>query len=153
MDRQYVKENAKSLERLRKLVNNITDDELKLVIYKEGLTIAALLGHVAFWDERRRFLLRKWKLNGVTPSMIADEDVDILNDALTPFFLAISPRKLAEMAIRNAEALDNELEKISPELIKAIEAIGDRHALNRGIHRNMHLDEIDAFLKAKPKVR
>ena len=61
MEKQYVKENNKSRERLRNLVNNITDEELSLVIYKEGWTIAAILAHIAFWDERRVVLMRKWK--------------------------------------------------------------------------------------------
>ena len=54
MDRSYVMKNTKSRERLHRLVNDISDSELKLVIYKEGWTIAAALAHLAFWDERRR---------------------------------------------------------------------------------------------------
>ncbi len=50
------------------------------------------------------------------------------------------------MAVNAAAALDRELEGISPELIKAIEALGDEHALDRSIHRKMHLDEIEAKL-------
>ena len=149
MERQFVIDNTRERERLRKLVNEIADKELNFVIYKEGLTIAAVLGHVAFWDERRRVLLRKWKQKGVTPSGITDDDVDPINGALSPFLLAIPPRKLAEMAISIAETLDSELEKISPDLIAAIEALGDSHALNRSIHRKPHLDEIDVFLKAR----
>ena len=146
MDRSFVTENTKSRERLRKLVEQITDKELKLIIYKEGWTVAAALGHLAFWDERRRVLLKKWQQKGVTPSQYIE---DIVNDALIPLLLAIPPRKAAELAVLTAEALDKELEELPPDMITAIESLKDRHALNRAIHRKMHLDEIDALLKTK----
>jgi hypothetical protein len=146
MERQYVIKNARSRERLRKLVNEMTDKELTLIIYKEGWTIAVALAHLAFWDERRRLLIRKWKQKGVTPSPFEE---DIINNALLPFLLAIPPRKAANLAVLTAEALDHELEELSPDMITAIKSLGDRHALNRSIHRKMHLDEIEALLKAK----
>ena len=46
-------------------------------------------------------------------------------------------------------ALDKELEELPSEMITAIEALKEPFALNRGIHRKMHLDEIDALLKAR----
>ncbi len=146
MVRQFVAENARERERLRKLVNKITDEELTLALNVEGWTVAVALAHLAFWDERRLVLLRKWKKNGVTPSPI---DQDIVNDSLVPFFLAIPPRKAANQSILTAEALDRELEEVSPDLIAVIEALGDSHALDRSIHRKMHLDEIEAFLRTK----
>jgi hypothetical protein len=46
-----------------------------------------------------------------------------------------------------AQKIDREIEKLTPESIDAITALGDRHALNRAIHRKMHLDEIENLLK------
>ena len=146
MDKPWVKENNRERERLRKLVENISDSELKLVIYKEGWTIAVALAHLAFWDERRRVMLKIWKQKGVAQSPYVE---DIVNDALIPLTLAIPPRKAAELAVTTAEALDKELEELSPEMITAIEALKESNALNRGAHRKMHLDEIEALLKAK----
>jgi hypothetical protein len=34
-------------------------------------------------------------------------------------------------------------------MVLAISRMGDVHALNRGVHRKMHLDEIDVLLAAK----
>jgi len=147
MSRQFIVENAKERERLRNLVNNITDEELTTALYEEGWTIAVALAHLAFWDKRRLVLVRKWKQEGVTPTPVIDED--LINDTLVPFLLAIPPRKAAELATLMAETLDHELEEASPDLITAIEALGDRHALNRSIHRKMHLDDIEALLKTK----
>jgi hypothetical protein len=150
MATKYAAENAKSLARLRQFVNSVTDAELKLVIYKEGWTVAVALAHLAFWDERRRVMLKLWKQEGVKPSPYV---FDIINDALIPVLLAIPPRKAAELAVTTAAALDKELEELPPEMVKAIEALKEPTALDRAHHRNMHLDEINALLKAKGKPR
>lgn len=146
MEHQFTIENRKGRERLLKLVKGITDEELNLVIYKEGWTVAVALAHLAFWDQRRLGLVQKWKQKGATPS---PSDDDIINDALLPFLLEIPPRKAANLSVITAQALDHELEGLTPELFRAIEALKDRHALNRSIHRKMHLDEIEALLKSK----
>jgi hypothetical protein len=146
MERQFVSANKRELERLKKVANSLSVGELKLVIYKEGWTIAVVLAHLAFWDERRRVMLKIWKQKGVAQSPYFE---DIFNDALLPLLLAIPPRKAADLAIITAEALDKELEKLPAVMIKAIEALKEPNALNRAIHRKMHLDEIEAFLKTK----
>jgi hypothetical protein len=146
MDRPFIVENARERERLRALVGRITDEELGLLLYDEGWTIAVALAHLAFWDQRRLVLVRKWKQQGVTPSPIDD---DITNDALLPFLLALHPRVAANLSISSAEALDHELEGASPDLVTAIESLGDRHALDRSIHRRMHLDDIESLLQQR----
>jgi hypothetical protein len=50
MDRSYVTENTKSRERLRRMVSNISDSELELVIYKEGWAIAAAMAYLVWLD-------------------------------------------------------------------------------------------------------
>jgi hypothetical protein len=148
MNKQFITENARELERMQKLVNSITDEELAIILYKEGWTIAAALAHLAFWDQRRLLLVRKWKQNGISPSPL---DENIINDVLLSFFLAIPPRKAADLSISIAGELDRELESLSPDIIAQIEKTGDRHALNRAIHRKMHVDEIEALLQTKWK--
>ena len=153
MERQYITENNRERERLRKLANEITDDELKLVVYKEGWTVAAALAHLAFWDEWSLLLLRKWKESGKVTFPPVDWDTinDILlpNDALLPFLLEIPPRTAANMAVSAAEAYDRELEETPPEMITEINNLNDETRLYRSIHRKMHLDEIEALLKSK----
>jgi hypothetical protein len=148
MEKQYIIDNNRERERLIKLVNEITDKELELVIYKEGWTIAVMLGHLAFWDERRRVMLKIWRQKGVANSPYIE---DIVNDTLIPLLLAIPLRKAADLCVLTAEALDKELEELSPEMITEIEALKVPFYLDRGFHRKIHLDEIDAFLKAKSK--
>jgi hypothetical protein len=151
MANKYDKENDKSRERLQKLLNSITDEELKYIIYKEGWTIAVMLGHIAFWDERRGLNLMEWKQNGITASGINELDTRIINDALVPFLLALAPRKAAGLALTAAEKVDGIIAGLSGELVKNIEGMGDEYALDRAKHRKMHLDEIDELLKAGRK--
>jgi hypothetical protein len=146
MDRSLIEENARSRERLQKIVNGMSDEELQIILYTEGWTIAVALAHIAFWDARRLQLIKKWEKEGVTSSEI---EGDIINDALIPFFLALPPRKAAELAVSSAQELDRKLEGLSPDFIAGIEKLGDRHSLNRSIHRNIHLDEIENLLKTR----
>jgi hypothetical protein len=146
MERQYVIENNRERARLCALVNRITDEELTSILYKEGRTVAVALVHLAFWDTRRIILLKKWKKDGISPS---PSDDDVLNDTMLPFFLKLDPREAARLAALSAITLDRDLEHLPFEMISAIEALGDRHALNRAIHRKMHLDDIESLLERK----
>ncbi len=150
MNNSYIEENDRERKRLIDLVNRITDRELSKQVYVEGWTVAVVFAHLAFWDERRIWLLRRWKKDGVRQSAYDDYITDMMNDSLLPFFLALEPRKAANMAVSIAEELDREIAGLSPKMVKAIEALGDPHALDRSIHRKLHLDEIDKLL-AKEK--
>ena len=150
MDKVIIAENTRSRERLRELVNDLTDEELSFVLYKEGWTVAAALAHIAFWDQRRIILMRKWQQNDKIDLGSLELDIyDIFNDSVLPFLLEIPPRKAASLAVLAAETLDRELEETSPALIEALEASGYSYALDRSFHRRMHLDEIEALLAEK----
>jgi hypothetical protein len=127
---------------LRALTERLTDEELIFPI-GNGWTIAVALAHLAFWDQRALFLLRKWKKDGVEASPI---DIDITNDALLPLWLAVPPRKAANLAISSAEAIDRELEEAPTELINEIVSLGEKFRLYRSFHRKQHLDEIEEYL-------
>ncbi|MGD2096925.1 MAG: DinB family protein [Desulfobacterales bacterium] len=142
MERLFVADNARELDRLRALTERLTDEELIFPI-GNGWTIAVALAHLAFWDQRALFLLRKWKKDGVEASPI---DIDITNDALLPLWLAVPPRKAANLAISSAEAIDRELEEAPTELINEIVSLGEKFRLYRSFHRKQHLDEIEEYL-------
>jgi hypothetical protein len=150
MERQFVIENKKERERLRKIVKGMTDEELNLIIYKEGWTIAVVLAHLAFWDNYALALLKRWKKDRVSPS---HHEWDNINDALLPLALDIPPRAVAELAVSSADAADREAEQSTPEFIKTVETLNEPYRLNRSIHRKLHLDEIEAFLKAKRSLK
>lgn len=143
MDRSFVTENARELQRLRSLVARLSDDELSLPSGTDW-TISIALAHLAFWDRRSLVLVSKWKSTGIELSPI---DVDITNDSLLPTWLVLPPRAAANLAVSAAQAIDDELAKSSPEFISQLESLGDKFQLFRSIHRKMHLDQIEESLK------
>src|SRR5512143_2861141 len=130
MEKPCVVENARERARLAALVERLTDKELRLAL-KAGWTIAAVLAHLAFWEQWSLVRLRRWKLSGVAASPV---DLDTVNDTFLPFGRALEPRVAAKMAVSSAEAIDGELEEIPDEMIRAIEDLGDRFRLYRAIH-------------------
>jgi hypothetical protein len=52
MNLLFAGENTKERERLVRLVNTVTDEQLTLTLYKEGWTVAVALAHLAYWDEK-----------------------------------------------------------------------------------------------------
>jgi hypothetical protein len=147
MERGYANENRKARERLIKMVKDMTDEELNLIIYKEGWTIAVALGHMAFWDMRRLELVKRWQRGELVRSDIDGVDMHTINDALVTLFLSMPPRRVTELAISAAEAVDKALTNLPADVLPSIEAMNDRGALDRAFHRKMHLDEIEVFLK------
>ena len=60
MTRSYVTENSAQRARLRALVDRLTDAELARPL-DAGWTVAAVLAHVAFWDQRALTLIERWE--------------------------------------------------------------------------------------------
>jgi len=145
MDRPFVLENARERLRLQTLVERLTEEELNLPLGTDW-TIAVALAHLAFWDQRALTLIRKWKTNGVEP---APYDIEVTNDSLLPLWRALPPRAAAQLALASAQAVDQELEEAPPELIAAIDGLGEKYRLYRSEHRKMHLDQIEEFLNKK----
>ncbi len=148
VDPSVIAENTATRERLRALLAHIDDEELARPL-GDGRTIATILGHVAFWDQRILVLLEHWARGDVQPSPADSEpeDVDWINDAADAFLLAIVPRDLAHLALRTAEDVDRQVERVAPELVAAIRAAGDPISLARFSHRGEHLDEIEHLLR------
>ena len=144
-DRPYITENSTERERLRALVARMGDADLRRPL-ADGWTVAATLAHVAFWDQRGLALLERWERNGIGPSPLP-ADVDAVNDATRALCLAIPPRAAAELAVATAEAIDQKIERLTPEMLAQMEAAGSPLGLKRATHRREHLDEIERLLK------
>jgi hypothetical protein len=69
-----------------------------------------------------------------------------VNDLSLPLWAAIPPRAAAKISIETAEALDARLESYPPALLEEIYVYNKRW-VERALHRNEHLDEVDAALK------
>jgi len=147
VDRSYVARNNAERARLEALVARLTDADLKRPL-AAGWTVAGVLAHLAFWDQRAFILLDRWQREGVTPPPDDEASIDWINDAAKPMFLALPPRRAAELAVAIAEATDRKVESLSDELVTRNAAADTPVTLTRANHRREHLDEIERGLKA-----
>ena len=145
-ERAHVQKNDEQRARLKALVGRASDADLGHPL-SGGWTVAGVLGHVAFWDQRIVELAEKWQRDGVAPPPSQEADVDWINDAAKPFLLAVPPRKAADLAVAIAEETDRRVAALSDDLMKKNAAAGSPLNLDRAEHRREHLDEIDAALK------
>src|SRR5262245_1817388 len=147
VDRSYVAENDAERARLRALVRRLGDQDLARPM-DAGWTVAGVLAHMAFWDQRIVVLLDEWEQRGPswTPPLEEEPDVNWVNDAGKLLCLALPPRAAAELAVSVAETVDRRVAAVSDAIIEANARAG---ALNwrRAEHRREHLDEIERALR------
>jgi hypothetical protein len=143
----YVQENADSRRRLEALVSRLSEADLARTT-DYGWTVAALLAHLAFWDHRMSVILHRWQEQGFDESPI---DSMAVNDALKVVCHALEPRTAARLAVSAAQTVDAEFETLSDEFVKEIEqhieATSTQFRMNRSLHRDGHLNDIEELLK------
>ena len=145
MDTSYSERNRAQRERLRAVAGRVSDEDLVRTIGEHGWTVAAALAHVAYWDGRMLGTLEVSLRHGLRPAWWDRAEVDAVNEARLPGWLAMPPREALEEALRTMEAIDRFIEGLAPEAARALAA--ERPvALNRSMHRSMHLDEIERAL-------
>lgn len=144
LDRSFVDVNRASTRRIRDLVARLTDEDMQHPV-GEHWTVAIALAHLAFWDRRVMYVLDQTENDGAL--VIPRVDI-IVNDLSLPLWAAIPPREAARLAIESAEALDSRLEAYPPALLAEIQAY-NRRWVSRGLHRDEHLDEVDAALNGR----
>jgi hypothetical protein len=146
VDRGFVEDNARERARLHALVGRLSDADLARPLSAEW-TVAGVLGHLAFWDQRILVLLDAWERRGVVPPPHHEADTDWINDAGKPFLLALPPRQAADLAVAIAGAVDRRIETLSDELVTGNAAAGHPLNFRRAEHRRQHLDEIESALR------
>ena len=144
-DRSYIEENTRERERQRALVERLDDDALHLAVNPHW-TVAAVLGHIAFWDGRVLALADKLERGEPFTSSDAEpEDVDWINDASRPLIHAIPPRELARLSLQIAEETDARVAELPLDRLWPRDPESPLYAV-RASHRGEHLDDIDAAL-------
>lgn len=142
----YARDNQASRLRLEALVRGLTEEDLaRSTDY--GWTVAGLLAHLAFWDQRMSVILKRWQDQGLDESPI---DSGAVNDALREICHALEPRTAAQLAVTAAQKIDAELDDLSAERVAEIEAHAEASStqfrMNRSLHRESHLKDIEALL-------
>ena len=143
-DRPYVAENDRERRRLEALVGKLDDAALSRTM-PAGWTVAAVLAHLAFWDQRIVLLSEQLRRGASVPPAEA-RDVDWINDAAKPTQLALAPRRAATLAVETARAADQAVAALSDDLLAKNAAAGSPINLLRAEHRRAHLDEIEHAL-------
>lgn len=146
VDRAWAAENRLERERLHALVARLGEDDLRRPM-PGGWTVAAVLAHLAFWDQRTLVLLEQWSRTGRPPRSMNETDVDWINDAAKPLCLALAPREAARLALMAADAVDAAVEALSDDRLAANAGAGRPLNVRRAEHRREHLDAIDAALR------
>ena len=142
LDPSYNDLNRTSTERIKKLAASLTDEEMQTRV-GEHWTVAIALAHLAWWDRRVMYVLDRSAQDG----KLFIPEIDIfVNDLSLPLWAAIPPREAARIAIETSADLDVRLETYSPNLLEEIYNYNKRWVV-RALHRNEHLDEVDAALK------
>lgn len=142
MTTPYDADNDASRARLEQFINGLTDEELRRPM-PYGETVAALLGHIAFFDRRVTVLLRRWRAGGIDDAPV---DSQMINDAMFPILAALEPRAAAGLCLRAAAECDAEVALITPDFQAAIESSGNFMRLNRALHRAGHIADIEEQL-------
>jgi hypothetical protein len=145
-DTSYVQENDRQRERMRALIERLTDDQLRTPV-NEHWTVAGVLGHVAFWDARALYLVDKLERDvPFIPDDIEHDNVDWVNDSARPLIHAIEPRAAAQLALRIASEIDTRVAAMDPTRMWPNDETSMLNAF-RSEHRGEHLDEIEAALR------
>src|SRR5215468_8636210 len=138
----FAESNRVQTERLRRLVGRL-DAGMLAVRLPNGWTVAVALAHIAFWDRQRLCLMRRWAAGNWCNS---GYDGELFNEVLLPFLEAIPPDRAVAMAVQTAEEVDAFLLTVPDEVVEAALARPDRPNLDRGMHREGHLDRIERAL-------
>lgn len=136
--------NRTQTERLRRLVARLTP-EMLAVRLPRGWTVAVALGHLAFWDRQRLCLMRRWAAG--QPARGA-YDGEVFNETLHPFLEMIPPETAAAAAVRSAEEVDAFLLEVADAVVADALSRPDPPNLDRGSHRDYHLERVEEALAA-----
>jgi hypothetical protein len=142
-DRTFVERNRAATARIATLTTTLSEEELQSPVGAHW-TVAIALAHLAFWDRRVSAVLDDTEHAG----QLSFPQIDFsVNDLALPFMAALPPRYAARLAVESAETLDRRLEAFPAHLLDQLNAHNARW-VDRSLHRNEHLDEIEAALNA-----
>ncbi len=156
-DGSFAERNAASRRRLASVVERLRVEDMALLTEttEEGSwTIAQVLGHLAFWD---RSLQARWEMarasagdGPIEPAYFPGGATEAINRPLAELIGSWTEKlglSVAAEALAAAESLDAVIEEMAPRLPAGAVSVTPR-VLNRWIHREAHLDQIERGLAA-----
>jgi hypothetical protein len=140
---QFAESNRSQTQRLRNLVAGL-DATMLATRLPNGWTVAGALGHVAFWDRQRLGMMKRFAAGEECTGVY---DGNVFNEALQPLLELIPHEAIVNAALEAADEIDALLLELPDELIATVLARPDAPNLDRGSHRQHHLDIIEKALQ------
>ncbi len=129
--------------RMRTLAGRLSAAQLRTPL-GEHWDVAIVYAHLAFWDRRVEYVLDMTERDG----KLFIPEIDIfVNDLSLPLWAAIPSQDAVRIAVVAAEHLDRHLVSYPPGLLQEI-FVYNKRWVDRSLHRNEHLDEIEAGLRS-----
>jgi Mycothiol maleylpyruvate isomerase N-terminal domain len=142
---QYSEANNTSRKDYSEFVTKLSDKDLATPM-PANWSVSGVMAHLAFWDFRAITLIKKWQAGGVNDS---PNDIDVVNEATRPLFVALEPHKALQLSLEYAVELDALVDSLDADFIRAVEERGKAVRLDRAHHRYMHMNDIKAVLGLK----
>lgn len=142
LDVNYNEKNRASTARIRALVAGLSDADFSRPV-GEHWTVSIALVHLAFWDRRILYAL---DMTAKENKLFIPEIDIFVNDISLPLWAAVPAHEAARLAIETSAETDRRLAEFNPALLEEIYDHNKRWVV-RALHRNEHLDDVDAALK------
>ena len=141
----YSRENEAARLELSQFIASLSESDFDRDV-GGGWTVASILCHLAFWDQRVLYLLKEWQSSPFDGFRLSAQAVNSINEAANFVFRGVPGRLAAQMALESASAVDAEVERLSEALIEQIDGAGFERAMRRSLHRNEHLRKVKEAL-------
>jgi uncharacterized damage-inducible protein DinB len=149
VDRSFARENQAERERLQSLVENLSDADMARPL-GGGWTVSAQLAHLAFWDRLWLEKFEEWERTGIVRIPLEGyhrgpgpaTQVDAVNNAMLPWWLAMEFDEVRHEVVAAAEAIDRRIETLSDPELEQLLTMRPRTA-TRAVHRREHLSGIE----------
>jgi len=138
-----IQDNSREKQRLLALLSNKQGVDLGKRLMN-GWTVKGTLAHLAFWDLRQLSAIKRWTMDQVQPGNV---DPAAINDAIILFAEFMPVASVVNLVIAAAGAVDQEVEKLTPDQAEELVKMGFGRNIHRALHRKNHLDKIEAALK------
>jgi hypothetical protein len=139
----YNRQNREQRERLASIGARLTAAEWTARL-ANGWTVAALFGHLGFWDRVALAQIERYEREGVAP---VRNDFHLLNGVLAGLFERLGPDQCRLWALEAAETLDARIAALPLPLVAEIIEKDSERRIHRHIHRRNHLDRVEEWLQ------
>jgi hypothetical protein len=144
-DRPDIQGNDRERARLRALIDRL-DDEALAAPANASWTVAGVLGHLAYWDNRVLVLAEKIDRGEPWVPSDAEPEGDWLTDSTRRLIHAIAPRAAADLALRIAAETDARVAALPLDRMAPRDPASPINPA-RSEHRGEHLDELERVLR------